>query len=665
MADRKEIKSDVIIGIHNAILNKYNREHDEKKTKTEFYGFDEEEGSLKTVFQKLFSKDIKEKFNDAYNARKLYDLYNDAKKNDVVVVKIEDKYLNIYLKYLDVETEQEFIQKYGNQETGNSVYYHGYYDGGDDIVKVELSINTDTEVVRSYSISTKTQFEGDVEYVSSHCLINLKSINKKESSVNQRVVNLILYVGNTPIINQEVIIGTFSSISPQNYPFSSLIILKKVENINETLTEDERRICREFLKNKKISSTGMHINAFDSLEKYLTEMNSRWEKNLQILKKMQGNFVYYSNNGGQSCYNKGVIKIYANGRFTYKDSNSIKNKGEVIVLNGKNVILAHETKEGLLSYYAYVKLHSREINTMTGVFVGVNNNNGIVSNGIYFKRLEDEKFEDLTFENLEYNDSELLKLKTEDRDFEKYLFRNCDEDMLLIKPSSRIDLAEYEGYYSLFYSSSRSTRTIIRESFLYITKDGKCSLTYKSLDTLNGQVRIVRDLMYILLKTNDDFFGIITLPLDDRLLKNKILGTLSAITTDRSPIVRKIALIKRLQENKEITVSKEIKINSKEFNELNDKYDGLANLLTGRIDNYIKVPKTLSFKQEINYGTHFYNSACFAAQNENYEEAKNTLKIAFTHGFNDKKAILKQMKEGCFKEIKKDILEYLRLANLD
>lgn len=364
---------------------------------------------------------------------------------------------------------------------------------------------------------------------------------------------------------------------------------------------------------------------------------------------------------------RSLVRIHHNRSVDYKGVNYLQYKGKLRFINRRNILIQYLTKDGLFSYCDILKIqYDGNTTKLVGTYSGVSHENKPVGGKVYLVKTKNGTFENEEAKFIYNTSDEYNKLLTDNPDFKKH-FRNelNTNNSLTLKNSSSVS-KKLNGYYSMYYLSVRKSNLIIRKVPFYISNNGNLKGVFKYNIPIQGKVNFIGDLLYLTIDTDrDEYLGIITFFARDYLGDGGLIGIYNTNTADGVPIARRVVFTKDVSLKNHFG-GQQIFIGSEDFHDLNKRFNGLGNYLTGQLDNYIIAPKQVDireFKKRINYETHFFNSAILNATQKQYKEAIEAFDLAIRHGYNDIEKINDEMENGVFQPIKSEIKEVLRLIN--
>lgn len=134
-----------------------------------------------------------------------------------------------------------------------------------------------------------------------------------------------------------------------------------------------------------------------------------------------------------------------------------------------------------------------------------------------------------------------------------------------------------------------------------------------------------------------------------------LIGVYSMLGEALNPISGRVVLVKKEGIPFEELQGKKIPIDDEAA--LDAEYEGLSFYLADRLNNLIKVPRSANemFKQKPEYAQLFYKSACYDAQEHNFEDALKNLRLAFNYGFRDRGRLIRDRESCGLKNIPEDI----------
>ena len=217
------------------------------------------------------------------------------------------------------------------------------------------------------------------------------------------------------------------------------------------------------------------------------------------------------------------------------------------------------------------------------------------------------------------------------------------------------------GNYVLFKLDSSKKR--INRYFLHL--DSKGAVTYNlNLNPPNlylGTATIYESCLVfdVDIKDNKDYyatyiFWVAGMRRDDFKSIVGVYATLSEL--DNAPICGRAVLVKAEIEDADV---KPIALRTDEYYELDKKYGGIMNLLTGVENNIIKTAhKPDKLTRNLHYGDIFFAFACY--DNKGKEEKIKFLKMAFEHNFSKIELLEVELKKGL-----KSIQKIVKIENFD
>lgn len=259
--------------ILNSALEKFKKKHSLKNiTKVQFYGFanyNSNKPSLKSDLEKIAGEYV--------NGKYFYEKNIILEKGEEHI-KIKIDYLDLILTYLSYSSLKEYVEKvlqndysteYENQiklldntkTKTEKFYYECYYVAENSkLSKGQVVFSNNWKKVNfkfihhlNNEIVTYT-YEGKI--VSEDSFIHF--FTKLDKEPNKKVIGayFIFYVGNSKIVDRNILLGTYSGFDKHNRTIAGKMILKKSktekEMIENSLSDFFSPYLSELLRNKRI-----------------------------------------------------------------------------------------------------------------------------------------------------------------------------------------------------------------------------------------------------------------------------------------------------------------------------------------------------------------------------------------------------------------------------
>jgi hypothetical protein len=528
-------------------------------------------------------------------------------------------------------------------------YYAVFIRNSDDIIcPAKLTFNDNLENAEfsrlNSNFTVKTRFYGKGTEISDFQRFDLEE--------EKRHLPMVLFLPKT--YSNYLNINLVYTESPEEKFRSNEAILIKAKDNNDILN---------ILSNQEIKdSSGLKL--YNSLNTIDIE-NIKIQPKASILNVLAGQYICYTI-GKHKKQIRTQILLIKNDCTVHISSSALHSEtGYAKISDSEKIIqIQFHFEEEEYKYRFLLHLDNNDIKTgrIQGVVCGINRLNEPFAERVYLTRFDDYSIEPEDYEfgtsklnQLLEKEPELLSVflgKTNDFGTDFQSLNTIYQSIFLPKQQN---IARISGVFDVFtYDQSRMS---IRKSVFEIKENGNVLIkVFEKGQTFTAKAEI-QEPDFLIININksvsgNNFNGSVISLLDGFDIEGveNFVAFFTGKNEKNELVTRRQVFIKSSQKFEEAETAL-IPVNSKEYDSINSKYQGVALYLTGATNNILRAELTInhSLKRKTDFGQLYFESACYSAANQDKTRALQQLQNAFNHGFKNKELLKKEMESGDLK----------------
>jgi hypothetical protein len=578
----------------------------------------------------------------------LYEHLINRKENSLELIRQNRLLLFLDIPYQDWNLADNLsFEKYFRIPT--MFYYAVFMRNSDDLISSgKLTFNDKLENVEfsrlDSNFTIKTRFYGKGTEISDFYRFDLEE--------EKRHLPLVVFLPKTSC--KRLKINVINSESPEEGFVSNEAILLKAKDNNDILN---------ILNNQEIrDSSGFEL--YNSLT-INDDENIKIQPKSIIFNVLAGQYICYTI-GKHKKQIRTQILIIKNDCTVHISSSALHSEtGYAKISDSEKILQIHfHFEEEEYKYRFLLHLENNDIKTgrIQGIVCGINRLNEPFAERVYLTRFDDYSIEPEDYEfgttkldQLLEKEPELLSVFLgETNDFSSD-FQSLNSIYQSIFLSKQQNIARISGVFDVFsYDQSRMS---IRKSVFEIQENGNVLIkVFEKGQTFTGKAEIQEpDILIISINKSilgNNFNGSMISLLDGFDIEGveNFVAFFTGKNEKNELVARRQVFVKSNQKFEQAETAL-IAVNSKEYDNINSKYQGVALYLTGATNNILRAELTInhSLKRKTDFGQLYFESACYSAANQDKTRALQQLQNAFNHGFKNKELLKKEMDNGDLK----------------
>jgi hypothetical protein len=408
-------------------------------------------------------------------------------------------------------------------------------------------------------------------------------------------------------------------------------------------------------------------NTPNEFPKFLSERAEN-QSTYKIIEKLAGKYRCFTIGKDKDRIKLQTVTIQTDGGVQFSSSSLYHDSGYARISDSEKILQIHfhfEADEYKYIFLIHLSDNNIQSGKLQGVVCGINRLNEPFAERVFLVKSNDAELQnhEYLFSNFRFSElvnqiPELLDVflgKTNDFsvDFKSLEFLNQRFYLPKIQ-----NIAGISGVFNVFmYNILRES---IQKLVFRISETGEVLIkSPEKGQNYFGKISIsASDLVYISVfkgKSEPVHTGFIV-SLSEGFDADGIRNMLAFFTgkNDKNELITSRQVFIKSDIDFENSEPSMIAINSEQFNELNSNFSGVGNYLIGKTGNILKSEFTINhhLRRETDFGQLYFESAYYAAQNQDKTGVLMQLEKAFKHGFRNKSLLLKETENGFLKEFK-------------